>query len=106
MRKNNGAATPVAVDLINQCKKRAFSAADWSAEAYTTNTLTMDELLAERGREFVFEGKRRSDMIRFEKFVTASWWDHQPSNDKKWKLFPIPRKQLVINTKLKQNDGY
>jgi hypothetical protein len=73
---------------------------------YTTSTLTMDELLAEKGREFVFEGKRRSDMIRFGKFVTATWWDHQPSGDKKWTLFPIPRKQLVINTNLKQNDGY
>ena len=106
MRKSNGVATQPAVDLINQSKKRAFSATDWSTEMYTTSTLTMDELLAEKGREFVFEGKRRADMIRFGKFVTATWWDHQPSNDTKWTLFPIPRKQLVINTKLKQNDGY
>src|SRR3990170_7526165 len=65
MRKNNNIATPDAVNLINQCKKRAFSAADWPAEAYTVGTLTMDELLAERGREFIFEGYRRQDLIRF-----------------------------------------
>jgi hypothetical protein len=106
MRKNNGAATQSAVDLINQCKMRAFTSSDWSTEIYTTNTLTLDELLAERGREFIFEGKRRSDMIRFGKFLTATWWDHQPSNDTKWLLFPIPKKQRVINLNLKQNDGY
>lgn len=42
MRKNNGVATQEAVDLINACKKRAFSTADWATEAYTIATLTMD----------------------------------------------------------------
>lgn len=105
MRKNNGIATQDAVDLINTCKKRAFKAADWAAEAYTTTSLTMNELLAERGREFIFEGKRRSDLIRFGKFTTATWWDHQPSADK-YKLFPIPFKQTSINPNLVQNPGY
>src|SRR5690606_38513705 len=76
MRKNGGVATQEAVDLINESKKRAFSEADWANVAYTTSTLTLDELLAERGREFIFEGKRRTDLIRFGKFTTASWWDH------------------------------
>ncbi|WP_436490157.1 RagB/SusD family nutrient uptake outer membrane protein [Chitinophaga sp. ARDCPP14] len=105
MRKNNGIATQDAVDLINTCKKRAFKAEDWAAEAYTPTTLTMNELLAERGREFIFEGKRRSDLIRFGKFTTATWWDHQPSADK-YKLFPIPFKQTSINPNLVQNPGY
>jgi hypothetical protein len=105
MRKNNGIATQDAVDLINTCKKRAFKAEDWAAEAYTTTSLTMNELLAERGREFIFEGKRRSDLIRFGKFTTATWWDHQPSANK-YKLFPIPFKQTSINPNLVQNPGY
>lgn len=105
IRKNGGTATQAAVDLINDCKKRAFTVADWPAEAYTIASLTLDELLAERGREFIFEGKRRSDMIRFGTFTTATWWDHQPSNPTKV-LFPIPLKQLAINPSLEQNDGY
>ncbi|MBO9728005.1 MAG: RagB/SusD family nutrient uptake outer membrane protein [Chitinophaga sp.] len=105
MRKAGGTASQEAVDLINTCKKRAFKAEDWSKEAYTTSTLTMDELLAERGREFIFEGKRRTDLIRFGKFTTAAWWDHQPSSDK-YKLFPIPFKQTSINPNLVQNPGY
>jgi len=106
MRKNGGVATQEAVNLINESKKRAFSEADWATEAYTTATLTMDELLAERGREFIFEGKRRTDLIRFGKFVTGSWWDHQPSGDAAKELFPIPHVQIANNPNLVQNPGY
>ncbi|MBS0031731.1 RagB/SusD family nutrient uptake outer membrane protein [Chitinophaga sp. 22321] len=105
MRKAGGVATQEAVDLINASKKRAFKAEDWPKEAYTATSLTTDELLAERGREFIFEGKRRTDLIRFGKFTTASWWDHQPSAEK-YKLFPIPFKQTSINPNLVQNPGY
>lgn len=106
MRKNNGSATAEAVNLINECRKRAFTTADWPAAAYTTASLTMDELLAERGREFFFEGKRREDLIRFGKFVTANWWDHTASNDPNKELFPIPSTQIAANPNLKQNPGY
>lgn len=106
MRKNGGKATQEAVDLINASRKRDFSAADWPSEKYTVATLTMDELLAERGREFIFEGKRRTDLIRFGKFTTASWWDHTPLNDPNKELFPIPDRQVAINPDLKQNPGY
>ncbi len=106
MRKNGGVATAEAVRLINDCKKRAFSAADWVTEAYTPAKLTMDELLEERGREFIFEGVRRTDLIRFNKFVTTAWWDHTPSNDKNKELFPVPFRQIAANPNLKQNPGY
>lgn len=105
MRKNGGTANQEAVDLINACKKRAFSEEDWAANAYTTATLTMDELLAERGREFIFEGFRRDDLIRFGKFSTESWWDHQPSDPTK-ELFPVPQQQRDLNPNLQQNPGY
>ncbi|GAA4519483.1 RagB/SusD family nutrient uptake outer membrane protein [Sphingobacterium thermophilum] len=106
MRKNNGVATAEAVELINASRKRAFTDADWPANQYTVATLTLDELLKERGREFIFEGKRRTDLIRFGKFTTASWWDHNPSNDPNKELFPVPNNQLAINPNLVQNPGY
>lgn len=105
MRKNGGVATEQAVQLVNDCKKRAFTEADWAANAYTASTLTMDELLAERGREFIFEGFRRDDLIRFGKFATGSWWDHTPTSANK-ALYPIPQQQRNLNTKLTQNPGY
>ncbi|HIX53583.1 MAG TPA: RagB/SusD family nutrient uptake outer membrane protein [Candidatus Sphingobacterium stercoripullorum] len=106
MRKNGGLATQEVVELINASRKRAFSDQDWENEKYTTASLTLDELLAERGREFIFEGKRRTDLIRFDKFVTTSWWDHKPSNDPNMELFPIPSNQRAINPNLDQNPGY
>lgn len=105
MRKNNGVATAEAVQLINDCKSRAYTPANWATRAYTPATLTMDELLAERGREFIFEGMRRDDLIRFGKFATGTWWDHTPSTANK-ALYPIPLRQLTLNTNLKQNPGY
>ena len=105
MRKNGGLATAEAVQLINDCKKRAFSTTDWAENAYTPATLTLDELLDERGREFIFEGFRRSDLIRFGKFTTASWWDHSPSAAFR-NLFPIPQVQRTLNENLAQNPGY
>ncbi|RAV28146.1 RagB/SusD family nutrient uptake outer membrane protein [Sinomicrobium soli] len=106
MRRNDGVAPQEAVDLVNASKERAFTGADWPDAMYTTATLTMDELLAERGREFIFEGKRRTDLIRFDKYVTASWWDHEPSNDPNRELYPIPSNQIASNPNLKQNPGY
>lgn len=106
MRKNGGTATSEAVDLINESRKRAFSDEDWPTARYTTASLTMEELLEERGREFIFEGKRRTDIIRFGKFTNGSWWDHRPTNDINKEIFPIPANQLAINPNLKQNPGY
>lgn len=106
MRKNGGVATQEAVDLVNACRERAFLPEDWNANKYTVSTLTLDEFLAEKGREFIFEGKRREDLIRFGKFTTATWWDHKPSNDKNKEIYPIPHTQLAANPNLVQNPGY
>lgn len=105
MRKNGGKATQDAVDLINACRQRAFSAEDWENAKYSVATLTMDELLAERGREFIFEGKRRTDLIRFDKFGTGDWWDGKNS-DEHYEIFPIPYQQATLNPNLDQNPGY
>ena len=105
MRKNGGVANADAVKLINDCKSRAYTPAAWVNKAYTVNSLTLDELLAERGREFIFEGFRRDDLIRFGKLTTGSWWDHTPSSLFRT-LYPIPQRQRDLNVKLTQNPGY
>ncbi|WP_219223093.1 RagB/SusD family nutrient uptake outer membrane protein [Pedobacter antarcticus] len=105
MRKSGGSATAEAVELINTVKKRAYKTDSWASHAYTASSLTMDELLAERGREFIFEGFRRNDLIRFGKFTSGTWWDHTPSAANR-NLFPIPQQQRDLNENLKQNPGY
>ncbi|TKK68216.1 RagB/SusD family nutrient uptake outer membrane protein [Ilyomonas limi] len=105
MRLNGGAATQEAVDLVNQVRKRNFSASDFDKEKYTTASLTLDELLNERGREFAYEMFRREDLIRFGKFQDA-WWAKEQDPDKHYELFPIPFTVITANPALQQNQGY
>lgn len=103
MRDNGGAATQEAVGLVNQVRSRSFDAGDPDA-VYTTATLTLDELLDERGRELAYEMHRREDLIRFGKFTDA-WWEKEASEEYR-ALFPIPAEQLTANPNLEQNPGY
>lgn len=72
--------------------------------ATALGTLTLDNLLDERGREMYWEGWRRQDLIRFGKFLQP--WQEKPSDDPKNLLFPIPSNQLAVNPNLTQNPGY
>lgn len=67
-------------------------------------TLTLDNLLDERGFELYWEGHRRTDLIRFGKFLDA--WTEKPASGNERLLFPIPSSQLAVNPNLKQNPGY
>jgi hypothetical protein len=103
MRKNGGAATQQAVDLVNQIRQRAFGNANGN---YTTATLTLDELCNELRREFVYELHGRTDLIRFGKYGNA-WFakSADPAGNNR-KLLPIPNAVLATNPNLIQNPGY
>ncbi len=65
---------------------------------------TLDDIYAERGFELNWEGHRREDMIRFNKFLLAH--DFAPAAGDFRKLFPIPTFALDANKNLIQNPGY
>jgi len=65
---------------------------------------TLDDVYNERGFELNWEGHRRQDMIRFDKFLLAS--EFRPASPAYRKLFPIPTSALDANRGLKQNPGY
>lgn len=67
-------------------------------------TLTLDNLLDERGFELYWEGHRRQDLIRFGKFLNA--WTEKPASGQERLLFPIPTQALAVNPNLEQNPGY
>jgi len=73
---------------------------------------TTDNLLAERGREFYWEGWRRNDLIRFGKFLDALPAGAGTTSTRPTKsgierlIFAIPNQQLSVNPNLKQNPGY
>jgi hypothetical protein len=103
MRQNGGTATADAVALVNAVRARSFKTGAVGS-TYTTSTLTLDELLNERGREFSYEMHRREDMIRFGHFNDA-WWE-KPATDAHYELYPIPYIAITGNSALKQNPGY
>ncbi|MCD7901039.1 MAG: RagB/SusD family nutrient uptake outer membrane protein [Bacteroides sp.] len=88
-----------AVPLFNEVRQRT------GLPDYVAADLTLDEIYAERGREFVWEGSRRQDMIRFGKWTAAR--DFKAAEvDNHTELFPIPARVMTNNEKLVQNDGY
>jgi starch-binding outer membrane protein, SusD/RagB family len=90
-----GGAT--AASLVNQVRAVRGVAALATVDA--TN------MLAERGREFYWEGWRRNDMVRFEKFLGK--FDQKPTETPAHRVvYPIPQQALDTNPNLTQNFGY
>lgn len=91
-----------ALDLVNQVRKRS--------ECSVWTELSLKKLEQERAREFIWESKRRQDMIRFGTYFTDTWFfkqnEEDPTNDA-WKgIYPIPAIQITNNPNLTQNTGY
>jgi len=68
-------------------------------------SVTLNDVLDERGRELYWEGLRRIDLIRFGKF-NDTWSEKGPNADAFRVLFPIPQTAVDSNPNLKQNPGY
>ncbi len=87
---------PGALLIVNQLRLKR--------KATALPAITLDILLDERGRELYWEGWRRQDLIRFNKYLQP--WQLKPSDDPRNLLFPIPVSDLAVNPNLKQNPGY
>lgn len=77
------------------------------------SSLTLDEILDERGRELYTEGHRRQDLIRFGKFTTSAYvWQYKGGAQfgtgvaQHLNIYPLPGADLNANPNLKQNTGY
>ena len=89
-----------AIDLINEVRSRA-GATPLALAGLTQETLR-DAILEERAKEFFFEGKRREDLIRQDRFISdavARGKNAQPHHV----YFPIPQVELDANELLEQN---
>lgn len=103
----SGDAT-TAAKLLNMVRKRNYPSSDWSTVLYAPEgsaSLDMKEMLAEWGREFFAEGRRRVDLIRFGKFQDA-WWDKEADADKHTEIFPFHPEIIGAHKGMKQNPGY
>ncbi len=100
----NGAAR-----LLNSVRKRNYPAENLDDVLYSPEgkvRFDESEMLAEWGREFFAESRRRIDLVRFGKFNTGRWWDKTPDTDNHTAIFPITRTILNSNSILVQNPGY
>lgn len=93
------------LDDVNVLRRRAGAAA--------LTELDANNLLQEWGREFYTEGRRRTDLIRFNKFTGNSYlwaWKGGVATgapvDAHYVVFPIPQDDINNNHNLHQNKGY
>ena len=109
LRGGNGGNIGTALNYINQLRTRAYGNTSGNI---TQSELTLDFILDERSRELYWEGTRRTDLIRYNKFVTGYNWPFKgdvpggTSVSDIRKLFPIPLNIIAINPNLTQNPGY
>src|SRR5207245_11382583 len=108
VRGGGGTATNALTEL-----KRGRQRASGNSTANFAARPPADTLLAERGRELLFEASRRTDLIRFA-VVTGgtyvwAWKGGTPGGSPLPSfrdLYPLPANELIANPNLKQNPGY
>ena len=96
-----------AVKYINDLRKRAGR-----VDANATS-ISLNDVFTEISRELMWEGQRRTILIRFDKFTSGTYlWrlkggvkNGQALPDYR-KLFPLPSDDVLANSNLKQNAGY
>ncbi len=107
IRGGNGGSLATALTYVNNLRTRA------QAAPVSQSNLTEAFILDERGRELYWEGHRRTDLIRYNKFTSNDYlwpWKGGEKNGKgvdSWRnIYPIPADDLVANPNLTQNPNY
>jgi len=110
LRGGTGGMRSQALTYMNDIRTRAYGNISGNI---TDTDLTLQYILDERARELMWEGFRRTDLVRYGLFTSSSYvWP--------WKggvkggtgvadfrnLYPIPDADRAVNPNLKQNAGY
>jgi hypothetical protein len=75
-------------------------------------TVDAEWLMAERARELMWEAHRRTDLIRYGKWISGYDWTYKGGDFKGkdlpefFTVFPVPSTELATNLDLQQNPGY
>jgi len=110
IRGGSGGDLGSAASYINELRERAYGN---SSGNITSSDLTLGFILDERAKELHWEGYRRTDLIRFNKFTSNEYlwpWKGGVAEgvavDEHFKLYPLPTSDLNANPNLVQNPGY
>ncbi len=107
LRGGSGGTTAQALQYVNALRERAYQGASGNI---SSGDLTLDFILDERARELLWEGHRRTDLVRYGRFSDTNYlwpWKGgvaagtavQSCRD----VYPIPAQDLNANPNLKQN---
>lgn len=103
-----GTNDPLALTYFNNLRQRAYGNTSGNVTG-----LSADLILDERARELYWEGFRRSDLIRYNRFVEGSYlwpWKGGVSSGTGVpayrKLYPIPSTEVSANPNIIQNPNY
>lgn len=107
-----GEATALA-DL-NYVRDRAYHAGEFGSNTPNRlSTLTAQDIINERGREFYYEAQRRTDLIRFGQFTGSDYlWEWKggvyegTSTADYLNIFPLPAVEISTNPYIHQNPNY
>ena len=108
--RGGGGNVASAVNYVNEIRTRAYDGASGNVDQ---SSLTLDFILDERARELLWEGHRRTDLVRYGRFANTDYlWQWKggvkdgASVSANYNLFPIPSADMGANPNLQQNDGY
>ncbi|RZL14181.1 MAG: RagB/SusD family nutrient uptake outer membrane protein [Hymenobacter sp.] len=111
LRGGQGGTPTQALTYVNLLRDRAYG--NQSGRITAADLTATNFILDERGRELYWEGSRRTDLVRFGRFTTASYlwpWKGGVSAGQavsnNLNLYPIPSTDIVANPTLVQNPGY
>jgi len=107
--RGGGGSRATALGYVNDIRERAYG--DASGDI-TDAELTLDFILAERGRELLYETRRRADLVRFGVFTGATYlwaWKGGTAGgtalDACKSIYPLPANELIANPNLGDNGG-
>ncbi|MDZ4747546.1 MAG: RagB/SusD family nutrient uptake outer membrane protein [Saprospiraceae bacterium] len=108
--RGGGGNNASAVNYVNEIRTRAYDGASGNVDQ---STLTLDFILDERARELLWEGHRRTDLVRYGRFADTDYlWQWKggvkdgASVSANFNIFPIPSADIGANPNLQQNSGY
>jgi hypothetical protein len=108
LRGGQGGSLATALQYINMLRARAYGNNNGNVA-----NISLDFVLDERARELYWEAFRRTDLIRYNRFTSASYlwpWKGGVRNGRGVedfrRLYPLPSSDLTANPNLKQNPGY
>jgi len=108
LRGGAGGSVSQATAYVNNLRRRAYG-----NDSGNVSSLNLEDVLAERAKEFFWEGYRRTDLIRYSKFTEGSYlWPFKGGVkagrgvESFRSIFPLPSADVIANSNLTQNPGY